>query len=256
MPDCETCKYRNGQTCRAYESAKVEFKRPIPPPPSGACTYAIVEQYLPLIKKGMKVLEVGCGTWPKIRDYTQSVGAHYEGLDVQEEYYGIKSIATKFENLAELSFSDQTFDLVIGNQTMEHWGEHGCDTIWGLYQCFRVTKPGGRVFMNVPMHFHGTRPFLHGDTQAIQKLFQRFSNSIEIEAWGKNSQPIAPFFAHPSYSALKYKSAYVLDVRAVRDRELPKNINNRWGFSGRLAQIVHYSPSYNFHRLWQKLFHA
>ncbi len=253
MPSCQDCNWKEGQHCHAHKIAREELKRPIPPPPTGACTIAIVDAYLPLIKKGMKVLEIGCGTWKKVYDHCQKVGAHFEGLDIKDEYYGIKCIATRYENLADLSFSDNEFDVVIGNQTMEHWGEFGCTLEWGLYQCFRVLKPGGKLLINVPMHFHGTKYFVHGKKDSINNLFSKFSNDIKMEAWGYPSDPIKPFYPHPRFNKLKNKPAHALDIRAVKDKDIPKNINNRLGFNGKLAQIFHYSFSYNLYRLKKKV---
>lgn len=252
MPACKQCIWRKDASCTAYERAKTDLQREIPPPPSGACAIAIVDSYLELIKPGMKVLEIGCGTWSAIRNHCEKVGAAYEGLDVQAEYYGIPCIATRLENLADLSFADDTFDLVIGNQTMEHWGEHGCTPAWGLYQCFRVTKPGGSVLLNVPIHFHGTKDFLLGNLAGIKNLFNKFSDNVVMESWGTPTDPIAPYFPHPKFKALKDKPAYVLDIRAVRDRKLPTNIRNTLGFNGKLAQLFHYSIAYNWYRLKQR----
>ncbi len=256
MPSCEECNWRDGHECRAHMLAKKELKRPIPPAPTGACTIAIVDNYLKEIKSGMKVLEIGCGVWSKTLDHCNKVGAHYEGLDVQEEYYGIKCIATRIENLADLSYSDSEFDIVIGNQTMEHWAQHGCTMEWGLYQCFRVVRPGGRVFLNVPIHFHGTKYFLHGKLKKIEKLFSKFSNNVKFESWGNPSDPIAPYYPHPNYQALKDKPAYVLDIESVKDRELPKGVSNTLGFNGRLSQIFHNSISYNLYRVRSKVFNG
>jgi SAM-dependent methyltransferase len=256
MPACQDCKWRKGTLCQAHEQAKEELKRPIPQAPTGACTIAIVESYLPEIKAGMSVLEVGCGTWSKIIDHCKKVGAKYEGLDVQSEYYGIPCVATRLENLAQLSFADEQFDLIIGNQTMEHWGEHGCTPEWGLYQCFRVLKPGGRVFMNVPIHFHGTKDFVHGRKENLKKMFGNFSKTIEMESWGDPTNPLPPYYPHPRFWALKNHPAHVLDIRATKDKSLPNHISNCLGFTGKLAQIFHYSFSYNLYRLIEKVRHG
>jgi SAM-dependent methyltransferase len=256
MPACSNCSWRNGETCRARELALVELKRPLPPAPSGACTVAIVDSYLSLVRPGMRVLEIGCGTWAKLRDHCVAVGAHYEGLDVQTEYYGIPSIATRIGNLATLDFADEDFDLVIGNQTMEHWAEHGCTLDWGLKQCFRVTRPGGMVCMNVPVHLHGTREFVHGEIDTIENRFRRFSTRVELERWGSPTAPLPPYYAHPRFGALRDRPAWVLDIRAVRDRPLPTNVTNTMGFDGRLARLFHYSARYNAYLLRQKIENA
>jgi SAM-dependent methyltransferase len=203
-----------------------------------------VQDYLPYIQAGMQVLDVGCGTWPLIRDHCQQVGAHYEGIDVRTEYFGIKTIATRLENLAELSFPDNSFDIVIGNQSMEHWDEHGCSLKWGLYQCFRVCKPGGRVCLNVPIHFHGTRPFLLGHIDYLKQLFTPFSTQVAFEVWGYPSHPLPALFPWPGYWMLCNKPAYVLDIQAVKDHPLPaRGYHNRWATRGMLARIIH-NPVY------------
>jgi SAM-dependent methyltransferase len=253
MPTCSDCSMLIDDRCRAHEKSEADLGRVSPPPPIGGCEVPIVEQYLPLIQAGMRVLEVGCGAWGLIRDRCAAVGAHYEGIDTVQEYFGVKSVATRFENLAELSFADDSFDLVIGNQTMEHWNEYGCRTDWGLYQCFRVCRPGGQVLLNVPIHYHGTRLFLLGETDKIRDLFTPFSSAITMESWGKDSGPIAPYYAHPNYSRLKNKSAYNLDIRVVKNRPLPTGHTNHGAYGGWKATYLGNPKSYVLHRLLCKL---
>lgn len=243
----------SGNRCTAYEIAQATLGRPLPPPPSGACTVAIVESYLPMIKAGMRLLEIGCGTWERIKRHCAEVGAHYEGIDTQSEYYGKPTTATRIENLASLSYADESFDLVIGNQTMEHWAEYGCATEWGLHQCFRVCKTGGQVLLNVPMHFHGTKRFLMGDIAKIRREFEPFSREIVVEEWGNPSFPIPPFYAHPEFLLLRSKPAYVVDIRARKDQPLPSGYSNRWGMRGRVSQIFNYPFTYNVHRVLREL---
>jgi SAM-dependent methyltransferase len=253
MPSCAECKWLVGKRCSAYELAQAELKRPLPPPPSGACMIPIVEGYLAAIGSGARVLEIGCGAWTKIRAHCERVGARYEGIDTQAEYFGVKSAATRIENLASLSFADDSFDLVIGNQTMEHWAEYGCATEWGLYQCFRACKPGGKVLLNIPIHFHGTRNFLLGELGRIRRKFEPFSSQVTFEKWGSPCAPLPPLFVHPDYLLLRGKPAYVIDIQAVKDKPLPRGYSNRWGMSGRVSQLFNYPFTYNVHRAVKKL---
>lgn len=253
MPECSKCSYLDGARCRAHELAKEELKRPLPPPPSGACMIPIVEQYLHEIKFGMRVLEVGCGSWTKIRDHCHKVGAHYDGIDPQKAYFGVESVATRIENLADLSFEDNRFDIVIGNQTMEHWGEHGCSLERGLYQCFRVCKPQGRVFLNVPIHFHGTKEFMLGDIDKLQRLFEKFSSDVHFERWGYPSDPIPAFHPFPGFSTLRNRPAHVLDIQAVKNKALPIRAPKAHSFQGKMARVVNYSVRFNLYRIAQKL---
>jgi SAM-dependent methyltransferase len=253
VPACSDCTYLVGNQCQAHLTAEEVFRRTFPPPPIGGCEGPIARSYLEMIKPGMRVLEVGCGSWGLIRDRCLEVGAHFEGIDAETEYFGVKNIATRFENLADLSFEDESFDLVIGNQTMEHWAEYGCRTEWGLYQCFRVCKPGGQVLLNVPIHYHGTHLFLLGQIDRIRALFEPFSDSISMEEWGKQSQPIPAYYVHPEYSPLKNKPAYILDIRAVKNRALPRDHDNKGAIGGWQATYLGNPKSYVLYRLLCKM---
>jgi len=253
MPGCLECRELIQEECRAVKKAKAMLGRTLPPPPLGACMIPIVEDYLCFIKKGMQVLELGCGAWDLIKNHCLAVGAHYEGIDVLTEYLGKKTVATRIENLADLSFPDEQFDLVIGNQTMEHWAEYGCLLPWGLYQCFRVCRPQGRVLLNVPIHFHGTRIFMLGELDKLRRVLIPFSNQVTFQAWGKPSTPLPPVFPHPGYWPLRHKPAFILDIQAIKDRPLPPGYSNHGASRGRLAQLMNYPLSYNAYRLLRKI---
>ena len=244
MAACQHCQYLKDQACAAHQLAKTMLGRPLPPPPLGACFIPIVEGYLEYLRPGMRVLEVGCGAWDLLRRHCHGVGAHYEGIDAATAHIGRPSIATRLENLADLSFQDDFFDLVVGSQSMEHWPEYGCSLSWGLYQCFRAVKPGGRVFLNVPIHFHGARPFFLGKIEDIRQLLGPFSGQIVLEAWGHPSAPLPPLFPHPGYWRLRRKPAFHLDIQAIKDRPLPQVIRQRGVNHPFLAKLLMYPPSY------------
>lgn len=252
MPSCAECKMLANKQCQAHKIAQETLKRVFPPHPFGGCIIPIVESYCHYIEPNMRVLDVGCGSWSYIRDYCEQIGARYEGIDVVEEYFGEKTVATRLENLAELSFDDETFDLVIGNQTMEHWAEHGCTLPWGLYQCFRVLKTDGRLCLNVPIHFHGTKEFMLGQFDVLYSLFEPFASSVIFTKWGNPSDPLPQVYPHPGYWALADKPAFILDIQAVKDRPVPSNYSNKGAVRGRMAQLVNYPPLYNVYRVLQK----
>jgi SAM-dependent methyltransferase len=252
VSQCLDCRMLVKNQCSAYTIAKQVLGRELPPPPLGACMIPIVEDYLRLITKGMSILEIGCGSWDLIKKHCESVGAYYEGIDTEAEHFGNKTVATRIENLAKLSFPDEYFDLVIGNQTMEHWAEYGCTLQWGLYQCFRVCKQNGQVLMNVPIHFHGTWQFILGKLEIIESLFAPFSEKVCFYKWGSPSHPISSLFPHPGYWLLQKKPAYILDIHAVKDRKLPSGYNNHGATSRRFAQLFNYPLSYNVYRVLRK----
>lgn len=203
----------------------------------------IVEDYMTLIRPGMRVLEVGCGDWGWIRETCRAVRADYEGIDVAPQ----SSIATRIGNLADLSFEDESFDLVFGTQSMEHWGENGCSLRRGLHQCFRVTKPLGTIHLNVPIYFHGTSEFMLGRRGKLAELMRAFSDDVEVEAWGRPSAPIPECHPFPGYWRLARRPAYVLDIRARRDKPLGSMPRN-WALRGRAAQLTRYPISFNLYR--------
>ena len=244
---------RDGQTCTALVQAQAELKRPLPPPPLGACELPIVRGYCAQIAPRMRVLDVGCGAWTAARDQCRKVGAEYEGIDVLREYYGQPTVATRFEGLQDLSFPDESFDLVFGNQSMEHWAENGCSLEWGLYQCFRVCRVGGRVCMNVPIHFHGTTEFLMGQVDKLRTIFARFSGAVDFEEWGRPSSPLPALIGNPGYWALRGRPAYVLDIQAVKDRQPPRIRRPRFAPGGRLGEFLNSPLSYSLYRLKRRL---
>ena len=253
MPSCRECEMLIGGECTAMEMARVELGRPLPPPPLGACIVPIVQRYLSQVRSGDSVLDIGCGSWDRIKSHCERVGARYEAIDIATEYFGKKTNATRIENLANLSFAGDSFDFVIGNQTMEHWAEYGCTLRLGLYQCFRVCKPGGKVLLNVPMHFHGTSEFMLGKLERIRRLFMRFSNTISIEKWGNPCDPLPAYYAHPQYWRLRGKPAYIVSIEAVKDRPMAGRGRRGFGFHGRMAQLLRYPFSYNVYRVLQRL---
>ncbi len=253
MPPCSQCEMLKDGHCTAHTEAQKKLGRPVPPPPLGACVLPIVESYLPFIREGMSVLEVGCGSWDPIQFHCRRTGARYEGIDIQRAYYGKSVIATRVEGIQSLSFPDNSFDLVIGNQTMEHWAENGCSLRWGLYQCFRVCRPRGNVFMNVPIHFHGTRHFKLGELDKLRSLFAPFSRTVAFERWGYPSRPIPAYYPYPGYWPLRRKPPYVLDIRARKDLPLPTVRKNRGACSGRIAKLLNRPPSYKAYCVLRRL---
>jgi len=239
MVACADCSQLIDGACAAHAQLAATLGRDLPPAPLGGCVLPIVEQYAALITRGMRVLEIGCGSWSRLRAHCASVGAHWDGIDAVTEYFGSPVVATRVENLAALSFETDRFDVVAGSQSMEHWAEHGCDIDFGLWQCFRVCKPGGRVWMNVPLHFHGTRDFLYGDLDRLRARFAPYTSQLEVERWGHPSTPLPAHDLHTIHPSIIGSPAHILDLRAVKDRPLPRAPDNL-GLTGRRARLLYW----------------
>lgn len=240
MPACRDCVELVDGRCLAEARSKDVLGDRKRPAPLSACAIPIVEQYTKLIGGGDSILEVGSGSWSRLREHCEASGAAYEGIDgIQHS----RSIATRFENLANLSFGDKTFDFVVGTQSMEHWPEYGCSLAWGLYQCFRVCKDGGTVMMNVPIHFHGHTEFMLGRLERLHAMFEMFSSDVSFEEWGQDSDPIPAYHPYRGYFPLRNRHAYVLDIRAVRNKALPEGIRNT-AWKGFIGKFQTKPPSY------------
>jgi SAM-dependent methyltransferase len=252
MPSCIECKMLEDRKCTALPEVWKAVERPLFP--FAACVVPILDGYLSLIRPGMSVLEIGPGYWPLVRDHCHRVGAQWEGVDSEKSHNARDVIATRFENLRDLSLEDETFDLVIGTQTMEHWAEFDCDLSWGLFQCFRVLKPTGQLLLNVPIHHHGSRTFLSGDYERLRALFAPYSTSVAFEEWGNPSTPLSPSFPNPGYWPFRRKSAYIVDIRATKDKTLPHDPPARPGPRSKLRRaLTCYPPGWIGFQLLRRL---
>lgn len=98
----------------------------------------------PLAVAGMDCLDVGCGARPY--EYLFERGT-YTGIDVEDSG---RSISMKqpdyFYNGRELPFKNNSFDLIISTQVLEHVP----DPLSILKEMARVCKPGGDVVISLP----------------------------------------------------------------------------------------------------------
>ncbi|NOX88995.1 MAG: class I SAM-dependent methyltransferase [Calditrichaeota bacterium] len=99
-------------------------------------------------KKGMRVLEVGCGTGANLKLYRQA-GCRVYGIDLSPSMIAVAQ--KKLENNAHLvtgdaalmPFTDDHFDLVIAMLTLHEIGESHRLPI--VKEMVRVKKPDGRL---------------------------------------------------------------------------------------------------------------
>jgi SAM-dependent methyltransferase len=102
-----------------------------------------------------------------------------------------------FGHVADIPFPDGTFDIVVGIQSIEHWGEplpvaspktgHAA----GLEEIYRVLKPGGSIYFCAPIHLHGHEMFITRDIERIRSLLEPLPwKNIVLEMWRENYFPL------------------------------------------------------------------
>lgn len=107
------------------------------------------------------VLDIGCGAGGKTLFYASQGVKKIYGIDIVDRYEAEanklaheKNLADRFQfilgDAACLQFDDGFFDVIIANDAMEHV-DNPLDV---LKECYRVLKPGGRLYLNFPPYYH------------------------------------------------------------------------------------------------------
>jgi SAM-dependent methyltransferase len=129
----------------------------------GADTLEFFLQHASLkeILAGRQVLDIGCGAGGKTLFYAAQGAAMVYGVDVVERYAAAahelaraKGLQDRFRfvlaDAAALPFGPDSFDVIIMNDAMEHVDK----PLAVLQECYRVLRPGGRLYVNFPPYYH------------------------------------------------------------------------------------------------------
>jgi ubiquinone/menaquinone biosynthesis C-methylase UbiE len=111
--------------------------------------------------KDKAILDIGCGAGGKTVYYASLGARKIFGLEILGKYREEaeklahdKGYADKFEfvcaDAAKMDFEDGSFDTIIMNDAMEHVDKPQ----EVLKECWRVLKPGGRLYLNFPPYNH------------------------------------------------------------------------------------------------------
>jgi SAM-dependent methyltransferase len=138
------------------------------------------------------VCEIGCGGWPFARDLLAANGCRWRGVDpVDPDPEGRPSVRTHAGTVACLPFEDESFDLVLANQSLEHWHEFGASYGVGLREVHRVLRVGGAFLANVPIHLHGHPMFVRGEVDRVLGLFAGPAwEAVQFEPWRRDPTPL------------------------------------------------------------------
>jgi 2-polyprenyl-3-methyl-5-hydroxy-6-metoxy-1,4-benzoquinol methylase len=103
------------------------------------------------LKPGMTILELGCGTGHFTRELAPS-GADIIAIDVSPELleiakanYSAPNVRYEIQNAYALTYSDATFDSVVGSSILHH-----LEIEEAMREIYRVLKPGGTIYFTEP----------------------------------------------------------------------------------------------------------
>ncbi|MEK9750158.1 MAG: class I SAM-dependent methyltransferase [Flavobacteriaceae bacterium] len=128
--------------------------------------------------QNQRILEIGCGSDSIIHERCKS---NWEGIDVVEkDRHGNPSLATKFGSVHDIPFESGLFDVIIPNQSIEHWHEYGVGFKEAFDEMNRVLKISGKIVLNFPIHLHGHKYFVRNNLDPILNQIESSGFKINL----------------------------------------------------------------------------
>ncbi len=171
--------------------------------PLRKCVTAAQEAHLHSLD-GLDLLEIGYGRHSIPRRLIAAAGGTWTGIDPLADDGPPRRGAACRGHAGAIPFPDASFDIVVGIQTLEHWGDPlpdgtaGPGYARGLAEVHRVLKPGGRIYFDAPIHLHGHEMFIAGDLDRITACFEpSLWSDLTVETWRREHDPL-PRYATPA----------------------------------------------------------
>ncbi len=185
--------------CPSFDSQKQEcginFGSPL-----RKCVVSSIEAHLHDCKD-KDVLEIGFGRFMLAKNLIRRSGGTWTGVEPQRPEDEKPEIGKGgYGHATYIPFAEQTFHKVFAVQSIEHWAQRagGVRELSDYKDCVaeihRVLKPGGDVYLDAPIHFHGNEMFIMGDLEKIRSYFPEEQwQDVQIEKWREQCEPLEPY---------------------------------------------------------------
>lgn len=160
------------------------------------------------VRSGFTVLDAGCGEQP-LRPEIEAAGAHYLGLDVQQNRSNTVELLAP---LWDVPLADASVDVILATEVLEHV----VDTAGAFREMARILRPGGTIVITTPFAYP-----LHEEPHDYVRL------TPAAIAW------------HAEQNGLRVSEAHALgdelESLAVTSCNLFSGMTTRWPFAARAA---------------------
>ena len=144
------------------------------------------------------VLEISFGRFKLAKNLIKRSGGTWTGVEPRRPKSETPVIGKGgYGHATHVPFPDQTFDKVFAVQSLEHWGQRagGVREPSSYPDCIaeinRVLKPGGTIYLDAPVHFHGNEMLIMGDVEKIRSLFSLDQwKNVQIQKWREDYDPL------------------------------------------------------------------
>ena len=218
--------------------------------------YDLIHSY-----KGDSLLEVGCGSDSV---FAEAFGGRWYGFDVVKPPKGVFPHNFKVGSVGAIPFENDQFDLVVSNQSIEHWFEYGVSLVHGLSEINRVLRLGGILKINFPIHLHGHRIFVLNQQSLLEKAITQSGFNIEKKIKVEHNSEyrgwrLCGFFD----SYIKYKSekflgaSYVMEFTLKKERSVNYSFTSDKTASGRKTKFqrrLHHGLPILMYSLYRRIF--
>lgn len=105
---------------------------------------------------------------------------NYVPIDLEPDNYNF--VKCKKEDVTNLSFPDNSFDIVLSNHVMEHIEDENRF----LSELLRVLKPGGVIYLTFPLDFNRAETFEDKNIKTPEERLKYYGQDDHVRLYGRD----------------------------------------------------------------------